>query len=274
MAKNQFKPELERIVPEWSVAVPASVGACFTCRAGGVSSGPYGTTEGIMGLNLADHVGDAPACVRMNRSILTHCLPAEPKWLRQVHGDAVVDAALIAPGDVPQADASFTTKPGVVLAVMTADCLPVLLADKKGRAVAAVHAGWRSLAAGIIQKAVARVREALGDPKAQLAAWLGPRIGADDFEVGADVLEAMRATLPEAARHFREKSQGKYLADLGGLARDALAAADVAAADVYDCGLSTYADPARFYSFRRDGERSGRHAALIWIDAAAEAPED
>ena len=175
---------------------------------------------------------------------------------------------------MPQADASFTTKPGVVLAVMTADCLPVLLADKKGRAVAAVHAGWRSLAAGIIQKAVARVREALGDPKAQLAAWLGPRIGADDFEVGADVLEAMRATLPEAARHFREKSQGKYLADLGGLARDALAAADVAAADVYDCGLSTYADPARFYSFRRDGERSGRHAALIWIDAAAEAPED
>lgn len=137
-----------------------------------------------------------------------------------------------------------------------------------------MHAGWRSLAAGIIQKAVARVREALGDPEAQLAAWLGPRIGADDFEVGADVLEAMRATLPEAARHFREKSQGKYLADLGGLARDALAAADVAAADVYDCGLSTYADPARFYSFRRDGERSGRHAALIWIDAAAEAPED
>ena len=181
MAKNQFKPELDRIVPEWSGVVPAAVAACFTCRSGGVSSGPYGTLEGIMGLNLADHVGDAAACVRMNRSILTQCLPAEPKWLRQVHGTTIVNAAELAAGVVPEADASFTTRPGVVLCVMTADCLPVLIAEKRGRAVAAVHAGWRSLAAGIVQKTVERLRAELNDPVAEFAVWFGPRIGAEDL---------------------------------------------------------------------------------------------
>ena len=224
MAKNQFKPELDRIVPEWSGVVPAAVAACFTCRSGGVSSGPYGTLEGIMGLNLADHVGDAAACVRMNRSILTQCLPAEPKWLRQVHGTTIVNAAELAAGVVPEADASFTTRPGVVLCVMTADCLPVLIAEKRGRAVAAVHAGWRSLAAGIVQKTVERLRAELNDPVAEFAVWFG-------------------------------------------LARAALAAEGVAEADIFDCALSTYADAARFWSFRRDGERTGRHAALIWLDA-------
>ena len=264
---NSFKPELERIVPDWADKVPETVGACFTCRSGGVSSGPYGTLEGIMGLNLADHVGDASACVRMNRSILTQCLPAEPKWLKQVHGTNVVDAAQIAQGVVPEADASFTTTPGVVLVVMTADCLPLFLADRQGRGVAAIHAGWRSLAAGIIQKTAVALREAIGDAQAEFAAWLGPRIGAEDFEVGADVLDAMKANLPNAEQHFRALEGGKYLADLAGLAKDALLAANVPALNVYDCGLSTYADPKRFYSFRRDGERTGRHAALIWLDA-------
>lgn len=271
MAKNQFKPELDRIVPEWSGVVPAAVAACFTCRSGGVSSGPYGTLEGIMGLNLADHVGDAAACVRMNRSILTQCLPAEPKWLRQVHGTTIVNAAELAAGVVPEADASFTTRPGVVLCVMTADCLPVLIAEKRGRAVAAVHAGWRSLAAGIVQKTVERLRAELNDPVAEFAVWFGPRIGAEDFAVGDDVLEAMRETIPGADAHFCENTkgahEGKWLAELGGLARAALAAEGVAEADIFDCALSTYADAARFWSFRRDGERTGRHAALIWLDA-------
>ena len=222
MAKNQFKPELDRIVPEWSGVVSAAVAACFTCRSGGVSSGPYGTLEGIMGLNLADHVGDAAACVRMNRSILTQCLPAEPKWLRQVHGTTIVNAAELAAGVVPEADASFTTRPGVVLCVMTADCLPVLIAEKRGRAVAAVHAGWRSLAAGIVQKTVERLRAELNDPAAEFAVWFGPRIGAEDFAVGDDVLEAMRETIPSADAHFCENTkgahEGKWLADLGGLA--------------------------------------------------------
>lgn len=266
-----FKPELDRVVPNW--AAPERIRAFFTCRSGGVSSGPYGSAEGIMGLNLAFHTGDVPSCVRMNRQILCGMLPAEPKWLAQVHGTEVLDADRIGSQQGPwEADAAISTTEKTVLCVMTADCLPVLLADAEGRGVAAVHAGWRSLADGIIQKTAAALVDAVkakhpqADAPVRLLAWLGPRIGADAFEVGGDVLEAMRRHLPDAAEAFAPKGEGKYLADLGRLAVMALGQAGAAAADIADCGLSTYGDPEKFYSFRRDGEKSGRHAAVIWME--------
>ena len=146
------KPGLDILQPAWKDRAPASVDALFTCRDGGVSSGAYGNAEGIMGLNVAPHTGDFGACVRMNRSIVAQLVPSDPVWLRQVHGTEVVDADT-AEGE-PEADASVSTKPGVVCTVMTADCLPVLLANREGTVVAAVHAGWKSLAAGIIGKTI------------------------------------------------------------------------------------------------------------------------
>ena len=181
-----------------------------------------------------------------------------------MHGTEILHADDVA--DAPQADASWTTTPGVVAVVMTADCLPVLIADREGRIVAAVHAGWRSLADGIIQKTVAKLRDELRG-EGDFAVWLGPRIGRDEFEVGGDVLEAMKAHLPQAEKAFRAANQpGKYFADLALLARQALEASGIPAESIADCGLSTFGDPARFFSFRRDGEKSGRHAALIWIE--------
>ena len=135
------KPGLDILQPAWKDRAPASVDALFTCRDGGVSSGAYGNAEGIMGLNVAPHTGDFGACVRMNRSIVAQLVPSDPVWLRQVHGTEVVDADT-AEGE-PEADASVSTKPGVVCTVMTADCLPVLLANREGTVVAAVHAGWK-----------------------------------------------------------------------------------------------------------------------------------
>lgn len=261
---SQFKSELESVKPEWKGGAPKHVKAFFTCRTGGVSSGLWGGPEGIMGLNLAFHTGDFKSCVEMNRRILTECLPSEPKWLAQVHGTEILHADDVAAP--PQADASWTKTPGVVAVVMTADCLPVLIADREGRIVAAVHAGWRSLADGIIQKTVVKLREELKG-EGDFAVWLGPRIGKDEFEVGADVLEAMKAHLPQAEKAFRAASRpGKYFADLALLACQALEASGIPAESIADSGLSTYGDPARFYSFRRDGEKSGRHAALIWIE--------
>ena len=133
------KPGLDILQPAWKDRAPASVDALFTCRDGGVSSGAYGNAEGIMGLNVAPHTGDFGACVRMNRSIVAQLVPSDPVWLRQVHGTEVVDADT-AEGE-PEADASVSTKPGVVCTIMTADCLPVLLANREGTVVAAVHAG-------------------------------------------------------------------------------------------------------------------------------------
>lgn len=260
-----FKSEIESIQPEWAQGAPEGVRAFFTCRTGGVSSGPWGGPEGIMGMNLATHTGDAKFCVDMNRQILTQCLPAEPKWLTQVHGVRIVHADDVQ--GAPEADGAWTKTPGVVCVVMTADCLPVILADRQGRIVAAVHAGWRGLADGVLQEAVKTLRAEL--PDADLVAWFGPRIGPDDFEVGEDVLEAMKQHLPEAQQAFRAApTEGRFFGDLGKLARMALTSVGVAEEAISDCGLSTVSDATRFYSFRRDGERSGRHAALVWIDPA------
>jgi polyphenol oxidase len=259
------KPGLNILQPDWKGIAPDGVDALFTLRSGGVSSGPWGGADGVMGLNVAPHTGDFPACVRMNRSIAAQLVPADPVWLRQVHGTEVVEADAVK-GE-PEADASYTLKPGVVCTVMVGDCLPVLIAERRSRAVAAVHASWRSLAAGIVQKTVRILREKVG-PDADFAAWLGPRIGPEAFEVGPEVLEAMKAHLPQAGQGFRREG-GKLFCDLGALAAQALLSEGLAQKNIVDCRLSTYADPKRFYSYRRDGEKSGRHAAMIWIKPAA-----
>lgn len=260
MIDDTTKPALAILQPDWDSVRPANVDALMTLRAGGVSSGPFGDKDGIGGFNVGLYTGDVPVCVNMNRNLAAQLVPTDPKWLKQVHGDRVVDAETAAPEE--EADASTAITPNVVCVVQVADCLPVLIAEKNGRAVAAVHCGWRSLSAGILQKTIARLRERLSDSDAQFIAWLGPRIGDEDFETGADVLESMQKIIEGAEVAFKEKGDGKYLCSLTTLARMALL--QVGVEDVIQARHSTYADPELFYSFRRDGT-TGRHAAMIWI---------
>lgn len=241
----------EPIIPNWSA--PASVRAACTTRGGGVSTGAYA------GLNLGLGSGDDPAAVAENRRRLVAglALPETPAWIHQVHGRRVVEL----PGDEvgPDADACWTRQRGVVCAVQAADCLPVLFCDDAGSVVAAAHAGWRGLAGGVLEATVA----ALPVPASSLMAWLGPAIGPEAFEVGAEVREAFVAEDPAAAAAFRAAAgAGKHHADLFVLARQRLARAGVQR--VSGGGISTHADPARFYSFRRDGV-CGRMAALVWM---------
>jgi YfiH family protein len=251
---------LALIDPQW--AVSPRIHACTTTRAGGSSTGAYA------GLNLATHVGDEPACVARNRQRLRAALklPAEPVWLEQVHGTEVVE---IGAGGVldstPCADASLTRVPGLVCAVLTADCLPVLLCERHGRAVAAVHAGWRGLLAGVIERAVAR----LAQPPEHIAAWLGPAIGARAFEVGDEVRAAFLTADPAADDAFKPSLGGRWLADLYHLARQRLHQVGVRA--ISGGELCTFSDQERFYSYRRDG-RTGRMASLIWLDPRIPAP--
>ena len=253
------------IVPDWPA--PPGVHAFVTTRSGGVSPPPWGAAPGSDGgMNLGLGSGDARDNVLANRARLRRLLPAEPVWLQQVHGAAVVDAegcaALSSP---PQADASTALAARTVCAVLVADCLPVLIADRAGRAVAAAHAGWRGLAAGVLQRTVARLRARLGEGAvvAELVAWLGPAIGARRFEVGAEVLDAMQAQLPQAQCAFAPQPGGKYLADLHALARQALAQCGVV--QVHGDDSCTFSDAQRFFSYRRDGS-TGRHVAVIWRD--------
>lgn len=251
------------ILPDWPA--PAGVRALITTRSGGVSRGPWGVPpHGEGGMNLGFGCGDDAAAVAVNRMRLRAVLPQEPRWLAQEHGARVVDAEDVV--DAPPADASTAVAPEVVCAVLVADCLPVLLADRRGRAVAAAHAGWRGIALGVVQKAVRALRQRLDDPVADVIAYLGPAIGPEAFEVGAEVLTAMRTSLPQAEVAFRPLAGGKYLADLFALARQALAQVGVSA--VYGGADSTFADAARFYSYRRD-RVTGRHAALIWRTRSA-----
>jgi YfiH family protein len=266
---------MDLLFPHWQGAAPA-VGALSTTRAGGVSTGPYGDGPGgnddgaganddgagANGFNLATHVGDDPGHVRRNRELLQALLPSAPVWLEQVHGAEVVDAARV--GGVPRADASFSTEPGVVCVVQTADCLPVLFCDATASVVGAAHAGWRGLAAGVLQNTVARMREA---GAAELLAWLGPAIGPRQFEVGPEVREIFLARNGAAAAAFTALRGGKYLADINILARQALAECGVAR--VSGGEFCTVADARRFYSYRRDGV-TGRMATLIWIPDQAE----
>ena len=255
---NAWHPQW--IVPEWSA--PDAVRALITTRAGGTSAAPFDASGGG-GLNLGFGSGDDLAAVAANRARLRAALPAMPAWLRQIHGARAVDAADAALASSPlEADAAFTDRPGVVAVAMMADCLPVLLADARGRGVAVAHAGWRGLVAGVIQASVRALRERVGDPSAGLIAYLGPAIGPDHFEVGSEVRDAACTSLAGAAAFFVPHGSGKYLADLFALGRLALAQVGVDA--VFGGGICTYCDADRFYSHRRD-RVTGRHAALIWL---------
>ena len=238
------------LLPDWPA--PANVRACVTTRAGGVSQAPFDS------FNLGDHVDDDPAAVAENRRRLQALLGCDTAWLRQVHGVAVVEAD---PAQVPEADASWSASPGVACAVLTADCLPALFCDRAGTRVAAAHAGWRGLAAGVLEATVA----ALGCPAEQVLVWLGPAIGPQAFEVGAEVREVFLGQHPQAAEAFVPSvTRGRFMADLYRLARIRLAAVGVDA--VYGGGLCTFVDRQRFYSYRR-APRTGRLASLVWLEA-------
>lgn len=240
---------MDFIVPDWPA--PANVRALSTTRTGGVSAGPYAS------LNLGDHVGDDPAAVAENRARIRRHLPAEPLWLKQVHLANVADADRAS--GVPEADASVARSKGKVCAVLTADCLPLLLCDRAGTVVAAAHAGWRGLAGGVIE---ATVKSMAVSPNAVLA-WLGPAIGPSAFEVGGEVREAFLAFDPAAEAAFVAKGGGKWLADIFLLARQRLAKLGVNS--VHGGGQCTFTDSQRFYSYRRDGA-TGRMASLAWLE--------
>lgn len=233
--------------PAWPA--PPNVRAWVTERGG---AGRYGT------LNLATHVGDDAAAVAANRAALRAALrlPAEPSWLEQVHGTRVLDLDREAPG---AADGAVTERTGTVCAVLTADCLPVLLCDRAGTRVGVAHAGWRGLLDGVLPAAVAALRR----PPRELVAWLGPAIGPAAYEVGAEVRDAFVARNAAAERHFAPNARGRWQADLYGLARDALAAAGVPA--VHGGGFCTFTEAARFFSHRREAP-CGRMATLAWLE--------
>lgn len=242
---------LDFIFPDWQA--PPNVHARVTTRSGGCSISPYA------GLNLGEHVGDDPAAVAENRRRLRQFIPGEPRWLKQVHGTTCVDRQHADIGS--EADAVFTRQANTVCAVLTADCLPVLLCDDAGSIVAAAHAGWRGLAAGIIESTVT----AMGVPGAQLMAWLGPAIGPQNFEVGGEVRAAFIAHDPAAAAAFVAKDHDmsdKWLCDIYQLARQRLAKCGIARISGAD--FCTVNEVQRFYSYRRDGI-TGRMASLIWL---------
>ncbi len=242
--------------PAWLEArwpVPGRVRVISTLRGGGASRGPYAS------LNLALHVGDDPVAVARNRQCLREAagLPDEPLWLEQVHGTAVARHADLV-SRPPRADAAVALAPGRVCAVMTADCLPVALADRQGTRVGLAHAGWRGLAGGVLEATIA----ALGVDPSDLCAWLGPAIGPAAFEVGAEVQAAFVARWPAAGAAFTPNARGRLQADLYALAR--LALRECGVRDVHGGGECTYADASRFFSFRRDAT-TGRMATLAWL---------
>jgi polyphenol oxidase len=243
-------PALPTLAADWPA--PPAVRVAVTQRAGGVSGGPYAA------LNLGDHVGDDPAHVATNRQRLRAALglPAEPAWLRQCHGIDVIE--LPNKVDSPPADAAWTRRAGVVCAILTADCLPVLLCDEAAQVVAAAHAGWRGLAAGVLEATV----RALPVAPPQLLAWLGPAIGPQAFEVGAEVRDAFMATDRAAGDCFRPLGGQQFLADLYALARLRLRAAGVER--IYGGDRCTWTEDTRFFSHRRSAP-CGRMASLIWL---------
>lgn len=262
------------LAPDWPA--PANVRALCTTRAGGVSRGHWAS------LNPAAHVGDDPAAVAANRALLRSHLPADPVWLTQVHGTRVIDPATHTPElPPPEADAARTQAKRTPCVVLTADCLPILLCDRgsgRGAAegastgaatevtateVAALHAGWRGLADGVIEATAAAMQTR---PRDWLA-WIGPCIGPDAFECGDDVVAAFCDGHPEARTAFRPHPQhpGKWLGDLPAIARQRLIALGVPPAAIHGGGWCTVADPHRFYSFRRDGV-TGRMASIVWLE--------
>jgi hypothetical protein len=240
------------IQPQWPA--PANVKALQTTRVGGVSAAPFAS------LNFGAHVGDDPIAVAENRQLLSAYLPTEPVWVNQVHGVEVIDAAVS--GCLQNADASFTTKPNVVCVTMTADCLPVLLCDKKGTVVAAVHAGWRGLCDGVIEAAIAKMQVS----PSEILVWLGPAIGPKAFEIGDEVREQFIEKDRQAALAFKPHDD-KWLCNIYLIARQRLN--NLGVMQVYGASVNedfcTYTDKARFFSFRRDNV-TGRMASMIWLE--------
>jgi len=242
------------IVPDWPA--PPRVRALITTRAGGVSRGAYA------GLNLGLGSGDAAEAVVRNRASLRQWLPAEPLWLRQVHGTTVAEADGMQGS--PEADAAVARRPGTVCAALSADCLPLLMCDEEGTVVAVAHAGWRGLCSGVIEQTL----RAMDRQPQALLAYLGPAIGPAAYEVGAELREAFvaadRGGDPESEAAFAPGRPGRFHADLYALARRRLARSGVAR--IYGGGYCTYTERERFYSYRRDGA-TGRMASLVWMDA-------
>lgn len=231
------------ITPNWDA--PDNVRALTTLRYGGISSGVYDS------FNLALHVEDNAEHVLQNRASLAKKLPSEPVWLQQTHSTNVICANTAR--DVPVADASFATAPSVVCAVLSADCLPVLLCDPDGTWIAAVHAGWRGLANGILEKTIA-------EAPCELIAWLGPAIGPTVYAVGIDVLQTFNRDDTNA---FTQISDDKWLTDMYALARRRLT--DAGITQISGGDHCTFTESADFFSYRRDG-KTGRMATMIWID--------
>jgi YfiH family protein len=245
------------LTPTWQA--PPNVRALVTTRAGGVSVGARATLD--LGPARLGPDDDATGIAENRRRVATH-LPASPIWLHQVHGAGVVVVdhanASALRATPPTADAAVTRETSIVLCVRTADCLPVLLADRAGHVVGIAHAGWRGLAAGVLEATLA----AMAVPAAQVKAWIGPGIGPRAFEVGRDVLAAFGAEAGPAADHFVRRNDEKWMADLPALARLRLARAGVGDVVVY--GACTYSDADRFFSFRRERD-TGRMGAFIWL---------
>ena len=247
-----------RLDADWPA--PAHVRAFTTLRTGlGVSPPPFDR------FNVGLRSGDEPANALENRRIIRHAfgLPGEPRWLNQVHGTDVyrAEGSAFATGSdtqEPIADASVTSDAGMVLAILTADCLPVLLCNEDGTEVAAAHAGWGGLSAGMLEATV----RAMASPASSLMVWLGPAAGPKVYEIGAEVREAFLSRDPQAASAFVPTRPGHWLVDLFALARQRLASVGVHR--VHGGGVCTISDPARFYSYRRDG-RTGRMASVIWF---------
>ena len=254
------------LVPDWPA--PVGVRALCTTRCGGFSNLQYDS------LNLGSHVGDDPGTVARNRAVLHATVVARPVFLNQVHGTEILplDAAI---SDDLTADGSFTRKRGLACTVMVADCLPVLMCDRGGSMVAAVHAGWRGLAGvagiGVLEEACQRFRPLApveyAQPATEIIAWLGPCIGPDAFEVGVEVVTAFTQDNPNALQCFKSQPAGKWLANLPALARQRLNALGITQVFGNDGSppWCTVGDPLRFFSHRRD-RVSGRHAACIWLE--------
>lgn len=241
--------------PSWSA--PGAVQAMCTTRKGGVSEAPWSS------LNLGDHVGDSPESVAENRQRLARFTGLEVDrigWLNQVHGARVVELTPDNAQQVPEADASFTRSPGLGCVILTADCLPVVIADSDGTVVGAAHAGWRSLSGGVLENLVS----AMAVEPDKLSAWLGPAIGPDSFEVGPEVREAFVQHSPEAVKAFGTKGArpGHFMADLYSLAT--LRLNQVGVSSVAGGSLCTVQDREWFFSYRRDGQ-TGRMATLVWL---------
>ena len=246
-----MKVPREWIVPDWPA--PPGVRAFVTTRAGGVSGGEFAS------MNLGTGSGDDAARVARNRLIVRGHLPSTPRWMKQVHGTHVADLDRLDESEFATADAAIASQPGRVGVVLTGDCMPLFLCDEGGTRVAVAHAGWRGMAAGVIESTV---RAMNGEPS-RLVAWMGPTIGPAAFEVGPEVREAFMTVDPGAGAAFRSHKPGKYLADLYLLARQSLARAGVT--HVRGGEFCTYTESDRFFSYRRV-QASGRMGAFIWIE--------